>query len=110
MRQHVVSADIALPASATTTNSTVTVPAGAIVTGIQVYNNGTLTTAGNFTVVVDTVAQMTAAAAVLTTSVFTRYTANATAKTVVATNGGLIGILTSAATTGSVTVILTYIL
>jgi hypothetical protein len=96
-------------ASTTTVNSTVTIPAGAIVTGIIMKNNALLVGAGNVTVVVDTVAQMTAAAATLTDQNVSRFTPNAAAKTIVSNNGGQIGVTTSTNTVGSVDVIVTYI-
>lgn len=109
LRSHTVSATLTL-ASTTTVNSAITVPAGAIVTGITMFNNELLVGAGNVTIVVDTVAQMTAAAATLTNGNVSRFTPNAAAKTIVSNNGGLIGVTTSANTVGSVTVNVTYVL
>ena len=109
LRENIVSATITL-ASTTTVNSAVTIPAGAIVTGITMFNNELLVGAGNVTVVVDTVAQMTAAAATLTNGNVSRFTPNAAAKTIVTNNGGLIGVTTSTNTVGSVTVNVTFIL
>jgi len=96
--------------STTTVNSTVAVPKGAIVTGIVMKNNELLVGAGNVTVVVDTVAQMTAAAATLTSGNVSRFTPNAAAVTISSNNGGLIGVTTSTNTVGSVTVYVTYIM
>jgi hypothetical protein len=109
LRSHTVSATLTL-VSTTTVNSTVTIPKGAVVTGISMFNNELLVGAGNVTVVVDTVAQMTAAAATLTDANVSRFTPNAAAKTIVSNNGGLIGVTTSTNTVGSVTVNVTYIL
>lgn len=108
LRTNTVQATVTL-ASTTTVNSTVSIPAGAIVTGIVMFNNELLVGAGNVTVVVDTVAQMTAAAATLTSGNVSRFTPNAAAKTIVTNNGGLIGVTTSTNTVGSVTVSVTYI-
>lgn len=96
-------------ASTTTVNSAITIPAGAIVTGIVMKNNALLVGAGNVTVVIDTVAQMTAAAATLTDANVSRFTPNATAVTITSNNGGLVGVTTSTDTVGSVTVYVTYI-
>jgi len=109
LKTHVVTATLTL-ASTTTVNSTVAIPAGAMVTGIIMDNNELLVGAGNVTVVVDTVAQMTAAAATLTAGNVSRFTPNAAAKTIITNNGGLIGVTTSTNTVGSVTVTVTYVL
>lgn len=109
LRSHTVSATLTL-VSTTTVNSDVTIPKGAIVTGLVMFNNELLVGAGNVTVVVDTVAQMTAAAATLTDANVSRFTPNAAAKTIVSNNGGKIGVTTSTNTVGSVTVFVTYIL
>lgn len=108
-RTHTLTATLTL-VSTTTVNSTIAVPAGAIVTGLIMKNNALLVGAGNVTVVVDTVAQMTAAAATLTDQNVSRFTPNAAAKTIISNNGGLIGVTTSTNTVGSVDVIVTYIL
>ena len=105
---HVVKATVTL-ASTTTVNSTVTVPSGAIVTGIIMKNNELLVGAGNVTVVIDTVAQMSATAAVLTSGNVSRFTPTAVS-TIATNNGGLIGVTTSTNTVGSVDVIVTYML
>ncbi len=97
-------------ASTTTVNSTARIPAGAIVTGIIMKNNELLVGAGNVTIVVDTVAQMTAAAATLTDANVSRFTPNAAAVTTSSTNGGLIGVTTSTNTVGSVTVTVLYVM
>ncbi len=109
LRSHTVSATLTL-VSSTTVNSEVTIPKGAIVMEIAMFNNELLVGAGNVTVVVDTVAQMSAAAATLTDANVSRFTANSAAKTIVSNNGGKIGVLTSTNTVGSVTVFVTYIL
>lgn len=96
--------------STTTVNADVTIPAGAIVTGIIMKNNELLVGAGNVTVVVDTVAQMTAAAATLTDANVSRFTPNAAALTIVSNNGGKIGVTTSTNTVGSVTVTVLYVM
>lgn len=107
LRSNTVYATVTL-ASTTTVNSTVVVPAGAIVTGITMFNNELLVGAGNVTVVVDTVAQMTAAAATLASGTVARFTPNAAAKTIITNNGGLVGVTTSTNTVGSVTIGVTY--
>lgn len=109
LRSHTLTATLTL-VSTTTVNSTIAVPSGAIVTGIIMKNNALLVGAGNVTIVVDTVAQMTAAAATLTDQNVSRFTPNAAAKTIVTNNGGLIGVTTSTNTVGSVDVIVTYII
>ena len=96
--------------STTTVNSTVRVPAGAVVTGIIMTNNELLVGAGNVTIVVDAVAQMTAAAAVLTNANVSRFTPNAAVVTTSSTNGGLVGVTTSTNTVGSVTVTVFYVM
>jgi len=95
-------------ASTTTVNSSVRVPAGAVITGIVMKNNELLVGAGNVTVVVDTVAQMTAAAATLTAANVSRFTPNAAAVTTSSNNGGLVGVTTSTNTVGSVDVTVFY--
>ncbi len=109
LRSHTVAATLTLTSTATV-NSSVTVPAGAMVTGIVMFNNELLVGAGNVTVVVDTVAQMSAAAATLTDGTVARFTPTAAAKTIVSNNGGKIGVTTSTNTVGSVTVYVTYII
>lgn len=110
LRSHTVTATLTLVSTTTVNSTTIAVPAGAIVTGIIMKNNALLVGAGNVTVVVDTVAQMTAAAAVLTDQNVSRFTPNAAAKTIVSNNGGFIGVTTSTNTVGSVDVIVTYII
>ncbi len=97
-------------ASTTTVNSTVRIPAGAVVVGIIMRNNELLVGAGNVTVVVDTVAQMTAAAATLTSGNVSRFTPNAAVVTTSSNNGGLVGVTTSTNTVGSVDVTVQYII
>lgn len=112
---HVARATLTL-ASTTTVNSMVTVPAGAIITSVSVFNNELLVGAGNITVVVDTVAVTATEAAVLTDANLARMVlspalgANAGNKTIVSNNGGKIGVTTSTNTVGSVTVFVEYIL
>lgn len=96
-------------ASTTTVNSTIQIPPGSIVTGLIMKNNELLVGAGNVTIVVDTVAQMTAAAATLTDANVSRFTPNSAAKTIISNNGGLIGVTTSTDTVGSVDVTVEYI-
>lgn len=95
-------------ASTTTVNSTVTLPAGSIVTGIVMKNNALLVGAGNVTIVVDGVAQMTAAAAVLTDQNVSRFTPNAAVETTASVNGGKVGVTTSTNTVGEVEVTVIY--
>lgn len=91
------------------TESSVTIPAGSIVTGIVVKNNALLVGAGNFQVTVDTVAQMAAAAATLTSGNVSRFTPNSAVVTTESGNGGKIGMVASGNTTGSVDIIVTYV-
>lgn len=115
LRVHVAQATLTL-VSTSTVNSQVKIPAGAIILAVSTFNNQLLVGAGNITVVVDTVAVTATEAAVLTDANLARHVlspalgANAGNKTVVATNGGLIGVTTSTNTVGSVTVTVTYIL
>lgn len=110
LKTHTVQATLTLVSTTTVNSTDVNIPAGAIVTGITMFNNELLVGAGNVTVVVDTVAQMSAAAATLTAGNVSRFTPNAAAKTIITNNGGLIGVTTSTNTVGSVTVTVTYVL
>ena len=114
-RVHTVSATVTLVSTAANLTD-VSIPAGAIITSVSIFNNALLVGAGNYTVKVDTVAVTATEAFVLTDANLARCVlapalgANAGNKTIASNNGGLIGCTTSTNTVGSVTVIISYIL
>jgi hypothetical protein len=109
---HVKKATVTLVSTTTVNSTNVTVPAGAIVTGITVQNVGALTGAGNITVLVDTVAQTAATAATLTSNVAVPIAPLSTGlvPTIITNNGGLIGVTTSTNTVGVVNVYVSYLI
>ena len=115
LRHNVVQATVTLVSTAANL-TTLKIPAGAIITSVSLFNNGALTGASNATVKVDTVAITATEAFTLTDANLHRMVlapalgANAGNKTVVATDGGTVGVTTSGNTVGSVTVTIGYIL